>query len=162
MQTKSKKEAEKVIKSLIKTSVKVGMLERADKFSAAERRAIEDVRRNIVTVAMTLVSFHQVDHTYDRAFVTKYLRDIQSDLKAVVRPHLTEKSLGRCVLIMELDPLSCQTCSILFPRIDHMMDFFSQPQFLDSLHAADKTTDLSRQVAVLMALLNTCLEKGVI
>ena len=37
----------------------------------------------------------QVDHTYDRNFLIKYVSDLQEDLKTLVKPHLTEKSLGR-------------------------------------------------------------------
>ena len=59
-QTKNKKEAEKLVRNLIKISVKIGMLERSDKFSTLERRSLIKVHRNIRTVAMTLISFHQV------------------------------------------------------------------------------------------------------
>ena len=96
-QSKNKKDAEKIVKNTIKISVKVGMLERSgDKyFSAKDRESLVKIQRNLRTVAMTLISFYQVDHTYDRAFLTKYVEDLKNDLKDLVRPHLTEKSLGR-------------------------------------------------------------------
>ena len=96
-QSKNKKDAEKIVKNMIKISVKVGMLERSgDKyFGAKDRESLVKIQRNLRTVAMTLISFYQVDHTYDRAFLTKYVEDLKKDLKDLVRPHLTEKSLGR-------------------------------------------------------------------
>ena len=96
-QSKNKKDAEKIVKNTIKISVKVGMLERSgDKyFGAKDRESLVKIQRNLRTVAMTLISFYQVDHTYDRAFLTKYVEDLKNDLKDLVRPHLTEKSLGR-------------------------------------------------------------------
>lgn len=73
------------------------MLERSgDKyFGAKDKESLVKIQRNLRTVAMTLISFYQVDHTYDRAFITKYVEDLKNDLKDLVRPHLTEKSLGR-------------------------------------------------------------------
>ena len=59
-QTRNKKDAEKVVKNIIKLSVKVGMLERSDKFSAAERSDLVQIQKTLRTVAKTLISFYQV------------------------------------------------------------------------------------------------------
>jgi len=59
-QTKNKKEAEKVVKNIIKISVKIGMLERSDKFNAEEKSSLVNTQRNLRTIAMTLISFYQV------------------------------------------------------------------------------------------------------
>ncbi len=59
-QTSNKKEAEKIVRNVIKISVKIGMLERSDKFSAAEKASLADTQRNLRTIAMTLISFYQV------------------------------------------------------------------------------------------------------
>lgn len=117
------------------------MLERSDKFSTTERTALVKTQRNLRTIAMTLISFHQVEHTYDRNFLAKHAADLQSDLKDLVKPHLTEKSLG---------------------RIDHVLDFFSKNDFLDSLYVPDKNPEVAKQMAVLMELLNKCMEEGVL
>eukprot|EP00095_Tigriopus_kingsejongensis_P001775 maker-scaffold339_size202159-snap-gene-1.21 protein:Tk01775 transcript:maker-scaffold339_size202159-snap-gene-1.21-mRNA-1 annotation:"tumor necrosis factor alpha-induced protein 8-like protein" len=139
--TQSKKDAEKIVKNIIKISVKVGMLERSDKFSSTEKQALFNIQRNLRTVAMTLISFFQVDHTYDRNFLIKYVSDLQGDLKSLVKPHLTEKSLG---------------------RIDQVLDFFSNAQFLDSLYVPDKNQEAAKQMGILMLLLNRCMEEGVL
>jgi hypothetical protein len=88
---------------------------------------------------MTLISFHQVEHTYDRAFVADHLVELRDDIKTLIRPHLTDKSLG---------------------RVDHVMDFFSQADFLDSLYVPGKNKDVAAQMAVIMQMLNTCMEEG--
>ena len=129
------------MKNIIKISVKIGMLERSDKFSAAERNALLAIQRNLRTVAMTLISFHQVEHTYDRNFLVKYVTGLQADLKRLVAPHLTDKSLG---------------------RIDNVLEFFSNAQFLDSLYIPEKNVEVSKQMRVLMDLLNKCMEEGVL
>ena len=55
------------MKNIIKLSVKVGMLERSDKFSAAERSDLVQIQKTLRTVAKTLISFYQVSEvTNDR------------------------------------------------------------------------------------------------
>lgn len=140
-QTKNKKEAEKVVKNIIKISVKIGMLERSDKFSSAERVALLSIQRSLRMIAMTLISFHQVEHSYDRNFLVKHADDLRKELKALVKPHLTDKSLG---------------------RIDHVLDFFSADNFLDSLYVPDKKLEVTKQMGVLMSFLNKCMEENVL
>jgi len=82
-----------------------------------------------------------VDHTYDRAFLIQHVNDLQADLKELVRPHLTEKSLG---------------------RIEHVLGFMSQSDFLDSLYVPEKDPESAKQMGVLMDLLNKCMEEGVL
>ena len=94
-QTKSKKDSEKTTRNIIKMSVKIGMLQRGDKFSSEEKEALVVIQRNLRTVAMTLVSFYQVDHTFDRTFLIKYLTELETLLKKLIAKHLTEKSTTR-------------------------------------------------------------------
>jgi hypothetical protein len=44
-----------VVKNTIKISVKVGMLERSDKFSSEEKLNLVRIQRNLRTIAMTLI-----------------------------------------------------------------------------------------------------------
>eukprot|EP00091_Calanus_sinicus_P017431 TRINITY_DN37676_c0_g1_i1.p1 TRINITY_DN37676_c0_g1~~TRINITY_DN37676_c0_g1_i1.p1 ORF type:complete len:148 (-),score=62.66 TRINITY_DN37676_c0_g1_i1:206-601(-) len=94
-ETNDKKDSEKTTKNLIKISVKIGMLQRGEKFSLEERSSLALIQTTLRTVAKTLISFHQVDHTYDRLFLVKYLTELETLLKNLIRPHLTEKSVGR-------------------------------------------------------------------
>ena len=66
-QTKNKKESEKTTRNIIKISIKLGMLQRGEKFSLEEKDSLIQIQKNLRAVAMTLISFYQVD------FVIKYL-----------------------------------------------------------------------------------------
>ena len=80
---------------MIKISVKIGMLERGGKFKSEEKVSLHQIQVNLQTVVKTLITFYQVDHTYDRSFLVKYLTELETLLKNLIRPHLTEKSVGR-------------------------------------------------------------------
>jgi hypothetical protein len=95
LQTKSKKDSEKTTRNIIKMSVKIGMLQRGEKFTKEEKDNLMKIQKTLRTVAMTLISFYQVDHTFDRTFVIKYLTELEGLLKGLIAPHLTEKSVGR-------------------------------------------------------------------
>ena len=71
------------------------MLQRGDKFSHMERGNLQLIQTNLQTVVKTLITFYQVDHTYDRLFLIKYLTELETLLKNLIRPHLTEKSVSR-------------------------------------------------------------------
>ena len=137
--TGSKKEAEKVIKHLIKTVIKIGILTRNDQFSREEIGLAEQFKRKFHTVAMTIVSFYEVDFTFDKNFLSKALNECGALLKQMVQRHLTEKSLW---------------------RIDHVFQFFGNPSFLEALFKSNgpHTDILSRMVIDL----NRLLEEGVI
>ena len=142
------------------------MLERSgDKyFGAKDRESLVKIQRNLRTVAMTLISFYQVDHTYDRAFLTKYVDDLKKDLKDLVRPHLTEKSLGRYDHCS--NNIDFQYFTYLIPffiyRIEHVMGFLGDAEFLDSLYVPKKNEDVAKQMGVLINSLNKCVEEGVL
>ncbi len=111
-----KKEAEKVIKHLIKTVIKIGILYRNDKLTTADMQTAEEFKRKFRMVAMTVISFFEVDFTFDRNFLAGALNECCRLLKNLVRNHLTEKSLD---------------------RIDHVFQFFAAPHFLETLFLPD-------------------------
>ncbi|KAK2718934.1 hypothetical protein QYM36_006071, partial [Artemia franciscana] len=67
----SKKEAEKIVKNIIKIVVKVGFLAKNDQFGREELIVAENFRRKFHSLCMTVVSFHEVDFSYDRTFLLK-------------------------------------------------------------------------------------------
>ena len=71
------------------------MLLRGEKFTKEEKDSLLMIQKTLRTVAMTLISFYQVDHTFDRSFVIKYLTDLEVLLKTLIMRHLTEKSVSR-------------------------------------------------------------------
>ena len=48
------------------------------------------IQKTLRTVAMTLISFYQVDHTFDRSFVIKYLTELEALLKGLITRHNIE------------------------------------------------------------------------
>ena len=51
---------------------------------------------------------------------------------------------------------------ILFYRIEHVMGFFGDAEFLDSLYVPKKNEDVAKQMGVLITSLNKCMEEGVL
>ena len=80
---------------MIKISVKIGMLQRGEKFSQEEKEQLIQIQMNLRVVAKSLITFHQLEHTYDRSFLTMYMEELETSLKNLVRPHLTDKSVRR-------------------------------------------------------------------
>ncbi|EHA98233.1 Tumor necrosis factor, alpha-induced protein 8 [Heterocephalus glaber] len=61
----NKKEAEKIIKHLIKTAIKLAILYRNNQFNQEELTLMEKFKK-VHQLAMTVVSFYQVDYTFNR------------------------------------------------------------------------------------------------
>lgn len=91
----SKKEADKVLKYVIKTVVKVGILYRNDQFNSDELKIAESFKQKFHSVAMTVVSFYTVDFTYDKAFLAGSVEECRQLLKDLISRHLTDKSKNR-------------------------------------------------------------------
>lgn len=93
--TQSKKEAEKIIKNLIKIVLKLAILYRNDQFNEDEIALMEKFKKKVHQLAMTVVSFHQVDFTFDRNVLSKLLNECREMLHQLINRHLTSKSHGR-------------------------------------------------------------------
>jgi len=139
--TKSKKESEKTTRNIIKIAIKLGMLLRGEKFSPDERLSMIQIQKNLRTVAMTLISFYQVDHTYDRNFVIKYLTELQTLLNDLTRNHLTDKSVG---------------------RVEQIFGVVKTPDFLDSVYVPKKNIEMREIMGKVVSDLNSCLEAKIL
>ena len=89
------KKADKVIKNLIKITIKIGLLYKNKQFSPEELSLGVQVRTKFRHAALTVISFSQVDFSYDRAFLVKLVSDIGDMLHKLVDRHLTAKSHQR-------------------------------------------------------------------
>ncbi|ESO12377.1 hypothetical protein HELRODRAFT_158887 [Helobdella robusta] len=134
-----KKTAEKVIKHLIKTIIKIGVLYKNDQFNNEELDIADKFRKKFNALMMAVVSFHQVEFTYDRVYVISSLEAGRCCIKQLVQRHLTEKSLG---------------------RIDNFFNFFSSEVFLDSCFKKDGPQ--KEIMEKIVDDVNTLLENGVI
>lgn len=93
--TRSRKEAQKVFKNLVKVAVKLGVLLRSGQLGGEELALLQRFRQRARRLAMTAVSFHQVDFTFDRRVLATALLECRDLLHQAVGPHLTAKSHGR-------------------------------------------------------------------
>ncbi|CAL8348733.1 unnamed protein product [Gadus morhua 'NCC'] len=111
--TRNRKEAQKVIKNLIKMVVKLGVLYRNNQFNGEELMLVESFRKKVHTLAMTTVSFHQVEFTFDRRVMGAILNECRDLLHRAIQRHLTAKSHG---------------------RVNHVFNHFADGEFLAALY----------------------------
>ncbi|XP_041912511.1 tumor necrosis factor alpha-induced protein 8-like protein 1 isoform X1 [Alosa alosa] len=111
--TRNRKEAQKIIKNLIKMVVKLGVLYRNNQFSADELALVEGFRKKVHTLAMTAVSFHQIEFTFDRRIMSGILNECRELLHQAINRHLTAKSHS---------------------RINHVFNHFADCDFLATLY----------------------------
>ena len=95
------KKSDKVIKNLIKITVKIGLLYKNSQFSQEELAIGIKVRTKLHHAALTVISFCQVDFSYDRAFLVKLVGEISEMLHRLVNRHLTAKSHQRIDSVMQ-------------------------------------------------------------
>ncbi|XP_075235769.1 tumor necrosis factor alpha-induced protein 8-like protein sigmar [Lycorma delicatula] len=137
MFSESKKEAESLIKNIIKIVIKVGILYRNGQFDNEESLRVVQFKKKFRSVAMAMISFYEVDFSYDRAYLLSALRELHAMLKVLVQRHLTEKSLL---------------------RIDHVFNFFSNPTFLDTVFK--KNSEYFTLLSRFVGDLNRALDEG--
>ncbi|XP_038626750.1 tumor necrosis factor alpha-induced protein 8-like protein 1 [Tachyglossus aculeatus] len=111
--TRNRKEAQKIVKNLIKIVMKLGVLYRNGQFRPEELALLERLRRKVRQLAMTAVSFHQIDFTFDRRVMATGLAECRDLLHQAVNTHLTGKSHA---------------------RINHVFNHFADPEFLAALY----------------------------
>ncbi|KAH0625864.1 hypothetical protein JD844_034215 [Phrynosoma platyrhinos] len=115
--TRNRKEAQKIIKNLIKILMKLGILYRNRQFNAEELVLMERFRKKVHTLAMTAVSFYQIDFTFDRRVMSGMLNECRDLLHQAVNTHLTAKSHA---------------------RINHVFNHFSDYEFLSALYGSSE------------------------
>ena len=114
---------------------------RGEKFSAEEKENLMKIQKNLRTICMTLISFYEVDHTYDRNFVIKYLTELEKLLSSLISKHLTEKSVG---------------------RVEQIFGVVKTAEFLDSVYVPKKNVEMREIMGKVVKDLNSCIEAGVL
>eukprot|EP00037_Helgoeca_nana_P016388 m.154297 g.154297 ORF g.154297 m.154297 type:complete len:200 (-) comp23499_c1_seq1:45-644(-) len=89
------KKSKKVLKDMIKISVKLGLLYRHNQFSEAELDIGTKFRSKLKMAILTMISYHDVAFSFDAEFLIDVLQESQALLKKQISAHLTPKSLGR-------------------------------------------------------------------
>ena len=113
---KDSKKANKVIKNIIKITVKIGLLYKNNQFNDEELALAIKFRTKLRHAALTVISFFEVDFTYDRTFMVKVVSDCGDMLHKLVDRHLTGKS---------------------HQRIDTVVQAFSNGELLDKVFLSD-------------------------
>ncbi|UJR26946.1 hypothetical protein I4U23_008254 [Adineta vaga] len=116
----SKKEADKLLKAIIKTIVKLGILYKNNLFTDFESKLIDDFRNRFHSLSKAIVTFYEVDFTFDRLFLTRMCKECQELTHKIVSTHLTQKS---------------------HTRIDYIYNYVSNLQFLDYVFNPNATSN---------------------
>lgn len=111
MQTGNKKEAERLVKNIIKIVIKIGILYRNDQLNDDEFRLADKFRTKFQITQLAIISFHEVAFSFDIHYLQKSMNESRHLLKTLVRRHLTERSLS---------------------RIDDIFDFFGDNKLLET------------------------------
>ena len=117
------------------------MLLRGEKFSDEEKQNLVQIQKKLRTVAMTLISFYEVDHTYDRNFLIKYFTELETLLKSLIINHLTDKSVA---------------------RVEQIFEVVKTPDFLDSVYVPKKNVEMRDIMGKVVIDLNKCIEAEVL
>jgi len=137
LQAGNKKEAEKLVKNIIKVVIKLGVLYRNGQFSSDELRHAERFKGRFHSAAMAVVSFYEVDFSYDRLYLLTALNESRTAIRQLVLRHLTDKSLA---------------------RIDYVFNFFANPNFLDAVFRKD--SEYREILGRIVADMNRAMDEG--
>lgn len=137
LQTGSKKEAERLVKNIIKIVIKIAVLHRNGQFSIDETKLADKFRNKFQMTQMAVISFHEVDFSFDLQYIQKSLLECQTILKQFVQPHLTDKSLN---------------------RIDEVFNFFADSNLLETSFKLD--SPYKDVIGKIVADLNKAMDNG--
>lgn len=118
LQLGNKREAERLVKNMIKIVIKIGILYKNDQLNEEELMLAERFRNKFQLTQLAIISFHEVDFSFDMVYLQKALQDSRNLLKSFVRRHLTDKSIA---------------------RIDEVFDFFSDNRLLETAFRQNST-----------------------
>ncbi|VDP11801.1 unnamed protein product [Soboliphyme baturini] len=97
----TKKEAEKVVKNIIKMAIKIAVLGHNDQFSPADLSIFSKFQEKLHSIMLSVVSFHQVDFSYDKLYLRKLIGETENLLTNLIASHLTEKSVQRVHMVFQ-------------------------------------------------------------
>ncbi|CAF4564478.1 unnamed protein product [Rotaria sp. Silwood2] len=72
-----KKDADKLLKSIIKTIVKMGILYKNDLFTENELKLIDEFRNRFHSLAKSIITLYEVDFKFDRSVLTRMCQECQ-------------------------------------------------------------------------------------
>ncbi|KAF4071841.1 hypothetical protein AMELA_G00267550 [Ameiurus melas] len=89
------KMATMAVANLLTDDTSSSILDAGFGFSTDELEAVERFRKKLNQAAMTAVSFHEVEFTFDRGILSQLLLECRDLLHEIVENHLTSRSHAR-------------------------------------------------------------------
>lgn len=99
---RGRKTATKLIKDLMKIMIKIGVLQRNERFTADELRLAEKLHSKTKHAALTIVSFYEVEFTFDKYVLSKQITEGRNLVHQLVTGHLKAKSKERINAVFDL------------------------------------------------------------
>ena len=87
-----KKDADKLLKSIIKTIVKIGILHKNDLFTDHELKLIDEFRNRFHSLSKAIITLYEVDFKFDRSVLIRLCKECQELTHKIISTHLTNKS----------------------------------------------------------------------
>lgn len=98
--------------------IKIAIIYRNEQLNDEEFQIAERFRNKFMLTQLAIISFHEVDFSFDIVFLQKSLNESRALLISFVRRHLTEKSLS---------------------RINEVFDFFCDSRLLETAFKLNST-----------------------
>lgn len=133
----NKKDAERLVKNIIKIVIKIAILHRNNQFSQEELKISDKFYMKFQNLQMSIISFYEVDFSFDLTYLQKLLTDTNKLLKEIVHKHLTEKSLN---------------------RIDEVFNVMNNAQFLEAIFK--QNSEYRDVMGKIVCDLNKAMENG--
>lgn len=92
--------------------IKIAVLNKNDQFDADEVNLANKFQSDFHNLQMTIISFHEVDFSFDLKFIQAKFIQLREILQNLVKRHLTDKSHS---------------------RIDEVFEFFHDANFLETV-----------------------------
>lgn len=137
LKLESKKDAEKIMKNLIKIVIKVALLSRNNQFSKDEVDIAQKFQLKFKSISKAVISFYEVEFTFDVDYMEQAVKESQVLLTSLTKNHLTEKSMK---------------------RIEHVYNFFTDRKLLEE--AFKSNSKYRPYLGNIVTALNTLIEQG--
>ncbi|KAK6052634.1 hypothetical protein COOONC_09861 [Cooperia oncophora] len=105
-----------VLKNVIKLVVKIGLLARNDMLSETDIKQLENVQKQLHSLALTIISFVQVKYSFERTHLIELLKSLKQSLMPLVSLKLSDNSTR---------------------RLEHVINHLTNTHFLDALFKVD-------------------------
>ena len=115
----------------------MGLLQRNQQLNVADDVKLAEIRTALRAVAMSVVSFYELEFSFDRAYLIKSFERCRTTIQALIKSHLTDKTQDRC---------------------DQVFDFLTHSDFLDSVFRQD--SELRPILGMLVSDINKALDVG--